>query len=141
MLIVVVSVFLLVEIPMAIATLIHLLVNLGIIHFQDDSHLPYTKLTILLCNFIIMLSFPLNFAIYCGMSAQFRNTFKALFASNLFSQWHSGSQSILPQDNNTVSLAIVGDGASTVPANVRRTSSAANKTMIKSKQNGNTFVS
>ena len=78
MLIVVVSVFLLVEIQMAIATLVHLLVNMRVIQFEGDSHLPYTQLTVLLCNFFIMLSFPLNFAIYCGMSAQFRNTFKTL---------------------------------------------------------------
>ena len=30
-------------------------------------------------NFLIILSYPLNFGIYCGMSRQFRETFKELF--------------------------------------------------------------
>ncbi|XP_017491262.1 PREDICTED: sex peptide receptor-like, partial [Rhagoletis zephyria] len=102
MLIVVVSVFLCVEIPMAIATIIHLLVNMEIITFEGDSHRPFTQITVLLVNFIIMLSFPLNFAIYCGMSAQFRNTFKALFVGRLFNQRLNGSQSqAVPPDCNT----------------------------------------
>jgi hypothetical protein len=78
MLIVVVTVFLMVEIPMACATLIHMLANMSLIPFVDEYY-KYLKITILLTNFIIMLSFPLNFAIYCGMSQQFRHTFKQLF--------------------------------------------------------------
>jgi len=67
-----------VEIPMAIATFIHVLANVEIIPFADESY-TYLKITVLVTNFIIMLSFPLNFAIYCGMSRQFRETFKELF--------------------------------------------------------------
>ncbi|CAG2169880.1 unnamed protein product, partial [Oppiella nova] len=77
MLIVVVTVFLMVEIPMAVATLIHILANMSIISFANESY-KYLKITILVSNFIIMLSFPLNFAIYCGMSAKFRITFNEL---------------------------------------------------------------
>ena len=99
MLMVVVTVFLLVEIPMAIATIVHLLTNIGIIGFEDDSHLPAIRLTVLLCNFIIMLSFPLNFAIYCGMSAQFRNTFQAMMMSCIkFGPKNVGSR-IVPVTN------------------------------------------
>ena len=34
---------------------------------------------VLFTNFFIILSYPINFAIYCGMSRQFRETFKELF--------------------------------------------------------------
>lgn len=34
---------------------------------------------ILFTNFFIIVSYPINFAIYCGMSRQFRETFKELF--------------------------------------------------------------
>ncbi len=97
-----------------------------IITFEGDSHRPFTQITVLLVNFIIMLSFPLNFAIYCGMSAQFRNTFKALFVGRLFNQRLNGSQSqAVPPDCNTVSLAIVGDGTSSAP--IRKMSSVVGK--------------
>lgn len=82
MLIVVVSAFLMVEIPMAVATLIHVLATLSVIPFADESY-KYLKITVLISNFIIMLSFPLNFSIYCGMSAQFRQTFKELFVKKI----------------------------------------------------------
>lgn len=117
---------------MAIATIIHLLVNMEILQFEGDSHRPFTQITVLLVNFIIMLSFPLNFAIYCGMSAQFRNTFKALFVGRFFSQRLNGSQSAVPPDTNTVSLAIVGDGGSTA----RKMSTLGGKSNRSIKQNG-----
>ncbi|XP_015783782.1 sex peptide receptor-like [Tetranychus urticae] len=76
MLIVVVSVFLATEIPMAITTVSHVIQNSLDIHIASYE---YLNLTILFSNFLIMLSYPFNFAIYCGMSRQFRETFKALF--------------------------------------------------------------
>lgn len=79
MLMVVVSVFLLVELPMAFAILIHLLANTGVLMFEGDSHLHYLKLVVILCNFVIMLSFPVNFAIYTKMSTPFRNTLVVMF--------------------------------------------------------------
>jgi hypothetical protein len=82
MLIVVVTVFLMVEIPMAVATLIHVLASMSIIPFAQEGY-KYLKITILISNFIIMLSFPLNFAIYCGMSRQFRVTFNELFVKKV----------------------------------------------------------
>lgn len=107
MLIVVVSVFLMVEIPMAIVTLVHMLANLSIIQFEGDSHQHYLNITVLICNFIIMLSFPLNFAIYCVMSAQFRNTFFSLFGSFMSSNQTNET------NENTATMAVVGDGIST----------------------------
>lgn len=37
------------------------------------------NLLVLFTNFFIIVSYPINFAIYCGMSRQFRETFKELF--------------------------------------------------------------
>ncbi|XP_030745187.1 sex peptide receptor-like [Sitophilus oryzae] len=77
MLIVVVSVFLLVEIPLAVVTMLHI-ISSSIIEFLDYS---VANTLIIFTNFFIILSYPINFAIYCGMSRQFRETFKELFIS------------------------------------------------------------
>ncbi|XP_013794582.2 sex peptide receptor-like [Limulus polyphemus] len=76
MLIVVVTVFLAVEIPLAVTTLLHVMQNALELQVADYNDL---NATILFTNFFIMLSYPFNFAIYCGMSRQFRETFKDLF--------------------------------------------------------------
>ncbi|KAI1287273.1 Sex peptide receptor [Halotydeus destructor] len=76
MLIVIVSVFLATEIPLAICTLLHVAQNALNIVIADYEIL---NSTILFTNFFIMLTYPVNFAIYCGMSRQFRETFKDLF--------------------------------------------------------------
>lgn len=36
----------------------------------------------LFLNLVILLSYPLNFFIYCAMSSQFRDTFRALFTGD-----------------------------------------------------------
>lgn len=121
MLIVLVTIFLLVEIPMAIATLIHVLSNLGL--FEGESHLHYLKLIIILCNFIIMLSFPLNFAIYCGMSAQFRNTFKSLLIDNV-----PGCHSLLARATDEEATQEEAEPTTQAPANVHRMGPSRNGT-------------
>lgn len=77
MLIVVVSVFLAVEIPLAVTTTIHIIANL--LTEAPDGLYVSLNTTILFTNFLMMMSYPVNFAIYCGMSRQFRETFKELF--------------------------------------------------------------
>nr|CAH7747403.1 unnamed protein product [Callosobruchus chinensis] len=75
MLIVVVSVFLVVEVPLVVVTMLHV-ISSTFIEFLDY----YVANTLILfTNFFIILSYPINFAIYCGMSRQFRETFKDLF--------------------------------------------------------------
>lgn len=81
MLVVIVSVFLLTEIPLAITTLLHVTQNILDISFANYKTL---NSTILFTNFFIMLSYPVNFAIYCGMSRQFRETFKTLILNRIF---------------------------------------------------------
>ena len=75
MLIIVVSVFLIVEIPLAIITALHVISSL-FINFLDYR---IANLCILFANFFLILSYPVNFALYCGMSRQFRETFKEIF--------------------------------------------------------------
>ena len=76
MLIVVVTVFLATETPSSIVTLVHVTQNFLNTHIVDYGAL---NLTLLFTNFFIMLTYPVNFAIYCGMSLMFRETFKNLF--------------------------------------------------------------
>lgn len=75
MLIVVVTVFLIVEIPLVVVTLLHIISSV----FFEFLDYYVANTLILFTNFFIILSYPINFAIYCGMSRQFRETFKELF--------------------------------------------------------------
>ncbi|ETN62690.1 sex peptide receptor [Anopheles darlingi] len=75
MLIVVVTVFLIVEIPLGVITALHILSSL-IYEFLDYY---IANLFILFANFFLIVSYPINFAIYCGMSRQFREAFKEIF--------------------------------------------------------------
>ena len=77
MLISVVGLFLLVEIPLAVMLIIMIIENtLGIDIMPKNESSAQASLLI---NFFILLSYPVNFFIYCGMSRQFRETFKRLF--------------------------------------------------------------
>ncbi|XP_014665909.1 PREDICTED: sex peptide receptor-like [Priapulus caudatus] len=76
MLIVVVTVFLIVEIPTGIVFIFHILANTFQIQIMEVRDMNVVSLT---TAFLIILSYPINFFIYCGMSKQFRNTFKQLF--------------------------------------------------------------
>jgi neuromedin U receptor 1 len=88
MLIVVVTVFLIVEIPLVVVTLLHILSSV-FIEFLDY----YVANTLILfTNFFIILSYPINFAIYCGMSRQFRETFKELFIRGAVSTRNGSSR-------------------------------------------------
>ncbi|KAG0412600.1 hypothetical protein HPB47_010268 [Ixodes persulcatus] len=88
MLIVVVTVFLAVEIPLAVTIVLHVLINAFKVQFVSYYVL---NITLLFTNFFLMLSYPVNFAIYCGMSKQFRKTFKDLFIMGTFINRAQGS--------------------------------------------------
>jgi len=87
MLIVVVSVFLIVEVPLAVITLLHI-ISSTVTEFLDYT---FANVFILFSNFIIILTYPINFAIYCGMSRQFRETFKDMFIRGSGSGRRDGS--------------------------------------------------
>lgn len=83
MLMVIVIVFLATEIPLAICTVLNVFENALLMKIVDVKTL---NTTILFTNSLIMLSYPVNFAIYCGMSLQFRETFKDLFMKGYTSE-------------------------------------------------------
>ncbi|XP_067006765.1 sex peptide receptor [Anabrus simplex] len=87
MLIVVVTVFLLVEIPLAVVTVLHIYSN----SIQEILDYSVANILILFTNFFIIVSYPINFAIYCGMSRQFRETFKELFIRGTVTTKRNGS--------------------------------------------------
>jgi hypothetical protein len=89
MLIVVVTVFLLVEIPLAVVTVLHI-ISSGVTEILDYS---IANVLILFTNFFIIVSYPINFAIYCGMSRQFRETFKELFVRGTVTARANGGSS------------------------------------------------
>ncbi|XP_063227068.1 sex peptide receptor [Bacillus rossius redtenbacheri] len=89
MLIVVVSVFLLVEIPLAVVTMLHI-ISSSVTEILDYS---VANVLVLFTNFFIIVSYPINFAIYCGMSRQFRETFKELFVRGAVAGRRNGGSS------------------------------------------------
>ena len=111
MLIVVIAVFLTTEIPLMVITALHTLSNrLLLLTFYENTitrinsfrlnFMDYyvAKNIVLIINAFICFSYPLNFAIYCGMSRwvnnnnsfpnlvfrQFRDTFFYIFLSSFF---------------------------------------------------------
>ncbi|XP_017156529.1 sex peptide receptor [Drosophila miranda] len=88
MLIVVVTVFLIAEIPIAVVTAMHIVSSL-IIEFLDYG---IANIFIMLTNFFLVVSYPINFGIYCGMSRQFRETFKEIFLGRIIAKKDSSSK-------------------------------------------------
>ncbi|KAJ8313114.1 hypothetical protein KUTeg_010487 [Tegillarca granosa] len=73
MLATVVGVFLLVELPTGICIVINTIENTWRLNIIDRK--TFTILNVWI-NFFVFLTCPINFFIYCGMSRQFRETFK-----------------------------------------------------------------
>ena len=75
MLVSVVGLFLVVEAPLAGILIVLIVDNTFDLDLLDD----WSRLMVpLFINLCILLSYPLNFFVYCGMSRQFRESFKAL---------------------------------------------------------------
>jgi len=79
MLVAVVGVFLLVEFPLAILVIVLMVDNTLALDLLNARHRDIYEQLI---NMFILLSYPINFFIYCGMSQQFRDTFCGLFAQS-----------------------------------------------------------
>src|SRR6218665_70536 len=76
MLVTVVGVFLLVEFPLMLFLIMMITENtFGVEILETETRVSAS----LILNLFILISYPVNFFIYCGMSRQFRNTFRALF--------------------------------------------------------------
>ena len=82
MLILVVTVFLIVEVPIMIITILHALST------EEQPLLNYNiaETLVLIINSLTCLSSPINLAIYCGTSKLFRDTFRDVFLIKIVSQ-------------------------------------------------------
>lgn len=100
MLVAVVAMFLLVEFPLAILMILYILQSSFYAHiFQLNEVFQMASLIINLC---ILLSYPFNFVIYCGMSRQFRETFKQIFipTTGTMDREHSHYISLATENGN-----------------------------------------
>ena len=95
MLVTVVGLFLLVEFPLAILLIMVIVQNMFEVLLMHEETAE-TASTIV--NLIILLSYPMNFFIYCGMSTQFRSAFTDLFKARRV-QLGTGSTTC-PQDGD-----------------------------------------
>ncbi|KAK7498026.1 hypothetical protein BaRGS_00010614 [Batillaria attramentaria] len=85
MLIIVVCLFLLVEMPNGFLFVVVIVSNqFGYTLFDDE----IMAIVSIISNFLIFLSYPLNFVVYCAMSKKFRDTFKRLFTRDTSSTVH-----------------------------------------------------
>lgn len=76
MLVVVIIIFLLIEVPAAAIYILH--IYLVTQHIENaDYH--SINIALMFRNVMILFSYPINFAVYCGMSRQFRLTVRQIF--------------------------------------------------------------
>jgi Serpentine type 7TM GPCR chemoreceptor Srw len=75
MLVAVVGLFLVVEVPLAGLLIVLIVDNTFDLDLLDEHSRHVSPLFVNLC---ILLSYPLNFFVYCGMSRQFRESFQSL---------------------------------------------------------------
>jgi thyrotropin-releasing hormone receptor len=75
MLVAVVGVFLVVEFPLAVLFIVVIIENTMEVSIVDPDTMAAASLFV---NLFILLSYPVNFFIYCGMSRQFRSTLQAV---------------------------------------------------------------
>ena len=100
MLVVVISIFLITEIPAAIIFIIHVLsvsLSISIIDYRLINILLIVRLVLTFYDFLntfcrnvlIVSSYPFRFAIYCGMSQQFRDVVKQVrLGESFMKSWH-----------------------------------------------------
>ncbi|XP_059167246.1 sex peptide receptor-like [Physella acuta] len=106
MLVAVVGLFLLVEFPLGLFMVILIFQEtFGTVLIRKD----LIQVISLFSNFFILLSYPLNFFIYCGMSKQFRETFKRLFTGETMPMEREYSQYMTLPTENGKSTAVTGD--------------------------------
>uniref|UniRef100_A0A915KN25 G-protein coupled receptors family 1 profile domain-containing protein n=1 Tax=Romanomermis culicivorax TaxID=13658 RepID=A0A915KN25_ROMCU len=81
MLVLVVSIFLLVNLPQAFMFIIICVNEAAQLHWHFFTDEDGPTLFVMVDNMLIMVTYPLNFAIYCSTSTQFRDTFRSIFCS------------------------------------------------------------
>ena len=103
MLVVVVGAFLLVEFPLALLLIVMIVDNTFDLSLLDENAMHIAPMLI---NLFILLSYPINFFIYCGMSRQFRETFKGLFTGRSVQLTSGPLQTTVSGANQTINVNI-----------------------------------
>jgi hypothetical protein len=85
-----VTIFLIVEIPMAIYLIFTAVLKL----FKSDLFSIFLHIAVQLLNLAVLLSYPINFFIYCRMSRSFRDAFTRLLCPTLAETRQDRLQSI-----------------------------------------------
>ena len=101
MLVAVVSVFLVVELPLAVLLILLIVSNTFEVAIFDDRAYEVATLFV---NMVILLSYPFNFVIYCAMSRQFRSTFRGMFCPGSASAAASAAAAENVEQTNYVTL-------------------------------------
>ncbi|XP_062573259.1 sex peptide receptor-like [Saccostrea cucullata] len=97
MLVAVLGLFLLVELPLGVIMILFSIQNTLDIHISETSNF---LLMTAVSNTAILVSYPLNFLIYCAMSRQFRETFKRIFTCKPMPlQRECSHYTAVPQEN------------------------------------------
>uniref|UniRef100_A0A914D7J8 G-protein coupled receptors family 1 profile domain-containing protein n=1 Tax=Acrobeloides nanus TaxID=290746 RepID=A0A914D7J8_9BILA len=96
MLIVVIILFLITEIPAAAIFSLHVSTIALRITFIQQHYALLNKLLILR-NVLIVLSYPFRFAIYCGMSQQFREVVKQMLTQRVFFPCEEKAKTLMEQ--------------------------------------------
>ncbi|CAF1503405.1 unnamed protein product [Adineta steineri] len=89
MLIIVVTIFLIVEIPMAIYIIL-----MAIFRLFNKNAPNFFNFAVQLLNFAVLLSYPINFFIYCRMSRAFRDAFTKLLCASFLNTRQERLQSM-----------------------------------------------
>jgi hypothetical protein len=92
----VVTLFLIVEVPMALHLIITALLKLFNPEFLVKNS-EFFEFSVQLLNFAVLLSYPINFFIYCRMSRAFRNAFTQLLCPSLNRSRQEGIPTTSPQ--------------------------------------------
>ncbi|CAB3410113.1 unnamed protein product [Caenorhabditis bovis] len=99
MLVVVILLFLITEIPAALIFMVHVIsvsLRLSIVDYQ------LLNILLIVRNVLIVVSYPFRFAIYCGMSQQFRDVVKQMFTGKML------AHAIRDKDNSTTFALVQG---------------------------------
>jgi hypothetical protein len=92
----VVTLFLIVEVPMALHLIISALLKLFNPEFLEKMS-EFLDFSVQLLNFAVLLSYPINFFIYCRMSRAFRDAFTQLLCPALNRSRQEGIPTTSPQ--------------------------------------------
>jgi len=120
MLVVVVSLFLLVELPVGVHMIVGIAENTANTPLIDEDTNAHLQLFL---NLVILLSYPLNFFIYCAMSRRFRTEF-----CRTLRPWRRYENSVLlttEPAGTGLPPPVDGCGGRRVTAEMRRENSAA----------------